>query len=69
MEFKLVPTVSIETRFLAQNTKTKKFWDGKGFNAAAFGNKKKSLTETEALVIKHTYENVNLTRFNIEIAI
>ena len=66
---KLVPTIRTEPRFYAQNAVTKKFWDGKGFNACAFGNNKKSLTDIEALVVKHTYENVELTRFDTEVAI
>lgn len=69
MKFTLYPTIKIEHRFYAQNTVTKKFWDGKGFNAAAFGTKKKALTDTEAMFIKHVYANVELTRFNTEVAI
>ena len=65
----LVPTIKTEPRFYAQNSVTKKFWDGEGFNACAFGNNKKSLTDVEALVIKHTYMNVDLTRFDIELPI
>ena len=65
----LVPTIKIESRFYANNAVTKKYWDGKGFNAAAFGSKKKALTDTEALFIKHVYANVELTRFDIEVPI
>ncbi len=66
---KLIPTIKIESRFYAHNAVTKRYWDGKGFNAAAFGTKKKALTDTEAMFIKHVYENVELTRFDIEVAI
>ena len=66
MELELVPTHKIEQRFYAQNAVTKKFWDGKGFNAAAFGTNKKSLSEVEALFIRHIYANVDLIGFNTE---
>lgn len=65
----LMPTIKIESRFYANNAVTKKYWDGKGFTAAAFGNKKKALTEVEAIAIRYTYENVELTRFDIEVPI
>ena len=68
-KMKLYPTVRIEQRFYAQNTVTQKFWDGRGFNAVAFGTNKKSLSDVEALFIRHTYENVNLISSPREIRI
>ena len=65
----LYPTVRIEQRFYARNFVTKKFWDGKGFNSVEFRPNKKSLSEVEALFIKHTYENVELISSPREIRI
>lgn len=63
--FDLIPTTQTITCFKAKNGITGRYWNGKGFATPLF-ERGVTLTETELLVLRHTYENVVVESYETE---